>query len=391
MMRLHPLLMNPNAVFVLRRPLDGPAQWEDFRAAAYHALAVMQIELDGESAVIKPNATSGERFANPDSGVTTHPGFVQGMAEYLREHGARRGRISVVEDPRDTDDNHPRNWEGTGYDLAAERCGPGGLRLLCPTTYTCVKKAVPNPLVFERLNVSRLAVDPHTALFNVPKLKTHNLAITTLGMKNLMGLVNVFDRHYCIQAWEELPAEIRRNPRPRHEWLTREMHEAWQTGLARRLADTAQVLQPALTIVEGVVGREGTGFQRGRNRGLGLVVAGVNVVAVDSAASWLAGFDPLRLIYLRTAAEARLGENDPARLSLYTEQAGELVPCADPAELRIDPPFRVISGIQGEDLDPFRSDRQADANEEAKDPILSVVRSWKEKLSCHSTSENAAS
>ncbi len=355
-MRLHPFLRDPNAVMVLRRPLDGPAQWEDFRAAAYHALAVMQIELDGESAVIKPNATSGERFANPDSGVTTHPGFVQGMVEYLGEHGARRGRISVVEDPRDTDDNHPRSWIGTGYDLAAERCGPGGLRLLTPTTYTCVKKAVPNPHVFERLNVSRLAVDPRTVLFNVPKLKTHNLAITTLGMKNLMGLVNVFDRHYCIQAWDELPGEIRRNQRPRHEWFTREMHEAWQIGLARRLADTAQVIQPALTIVEGVVGREGTGFQRGRNRTLGLVVAGVNVVAVDSVASWLAGFDPLRLIYLRTAAEAGLGENDPARLSLYTEQAGELVPGADPAVLRIDPPFRVISGIQGEDLDPFRSE-----------------------------------
>ena len=63
------------------------------------------------------------------------------------------------------------------------------------------------------------------------------------------------------------------------------MHELWQTGLARRLADTAQVLRPALNIVEGVVGREGTGFHRGRNRPLGLVIAGVNMVAVDSVAS----------------------------------------------------------------------------------------------------------
>ncbi len=384
-MNLHPWLKDPDAVFVFRHPLSGAVQWEDFRAAAHQALRLMQIELAGESVVIKPNVTSGERFTNPDSGVTTHPGFVQGMAEYLQGHGARRGRISVVEDPRDSDDNLPRRWEGTGYDLAAARTG---MRLLCPTTYTCVKKTVPNPLVFERLNVSRLAVDPQTVLFNVPKLKTHNLAITTLGMKNLMGLVNVFDRHYCVQAWNEMPAEIRAERRPRPEWFSREMHELWQTHLARRLADTAQVLRPALNMVEGVVGREGTGFQRGRNRQLGLVIAGANLVAVDSAASWLAGFDPLSLVYLRVAAAAGLGENDPARLKIYTEQAGELARCANPAALRLDPPFRVISGIRGEDLDPFRAGAATagpdigallDDNDEAHDPILaSTLTSWKE-------------
>jgi uncharacterized protein (DUF362 family) len=400
-MNLHPLLQDPNAVLILCRPIHGAAGWEDFRAAAHAAMGAMRIELDGESAVIKPNVTSGERFANPDSGVTTHPAFVQGMAEYLLEHGARRGRISVVEDPRDSDDNHPRDWNHTGYELAAQRTG---MRLLCPTTYTCVKKDVRSPLVFPRLNVSRLAVDPNTVLFNVPKLKTHNLAITTLGMKNLMGLVNVFDRHYCIQAWNELPAEIRAERRPRPEWFTRAMHEMWQMGLARRLADTAQVLRPALNIVEGVVGREGTGFQRGRNRPLGLVIAGVNIVAVDSAASWLAGFDPLELIYLRVAAQAGLGEHDPAKLKLYTAQSGELVRCADPSVLRVDPPFRVISGIQGEDLDPFKADERnredhppADTDpvpvseDVSHDPILSTVRSWKETLPCLSPSENAAS
>ena len=354
MMKLHPFLRDPNAVLVLRRPLDGAAEWEDFRAAAHHALAVMQIELDGESAVIKPNVTSGERFANPDSGVTTHPGFVQGMAEYLLASTARGAAGSRWSRTRATRMTTTRaTGTDTGYDLAAARTGAAPALPRRPTPAS--RKLVPNPLVFERLNVSRLAVDPRTVLFNVPKLKTHNLAITTLGMKNLMGLVNVFDRHYCIQAWDELPAEIRAERRPRHEWFTREMHELWQTGLARRLVDTAQVIQPALNIVEGVVGREGTGFQRGRNRALGLVIAGVNVVAVDSLASWLVGFDPLRLIYLRTGG-ARPGwaRTTRRRLKLYTEQEGELVPCADPAALRIDPPFRVISGIQGEDLDPFR-------------------------------------
>ena len=392
-MNYHPFLRDPNSVLIYRHPLNGTAEWEDFRAAAHFAMSLMQIELDGESAVIKPNVTSGERFANPDSGITTHPGFVQGMAEHLRDHGARRDRISVIEDPRDVDNNLPRNWNGTGYELAAVRTG---MRLLCPTTYTCVKKNVANPLVFRQLNVSRLAVDPHTVLFNVPKLKTHNLAITTLAMKNLMGLVNVFDRHFCAQAWNELPADIRSEHRPRQEWFTREMHELWQTNLATRLVDTAKVLRPALNIVEGVVGREGTGFQHGQNRPLGLIIAGINMVAVDSAASWLAGFDPLKLIYLNMASAAGLGENDPARLTIYTEQDGELIRCADADALRVDPPFRVISGILGENPDPFHAsspDPQNAANrdDKAHDPIFFTYSSRKESLPCHSTSENAVS
>jgi uncharacterized protein (DUF362 family) len=270
---------------------------------------------------------------------------VQGMAEYVRDHGVRPGGTYVLEDPRNSNDNEPRHWRGTGFCELAEQCG---VKLRCPKTYTCVKKTVPHPLAHRVLNVSRLAVSANTVLFNVPKLKTHNLGITTLCMKNLMGVVNVFDRHFCSQAWHEMPEEIQSIKRPRHEWIDHATHERVQEGLARRLADTAQVVQPQVNVVEGVIGREGTGFQRGRNRPLGLVVAGINMVAVDSVASYLIGFDPLQLVYLRVAARAGLGTNDPSALRLYSVQKGAIVPCRDIDALRARPPFRVISGIVGE-------------------------------------------
>lgn len=349
-MKIHSFLKDPNAVLVIRAPLSNPPAWDDFRQAAVQAMAVMQIELEDEKAVIKPNATAGERFTDPDSGITTHPGFVHGMVQYLQAHGARARRVTIAEDPRDTDDNQPRNWQATGYARVARETGA---RLHFPSTYACVRKTVPRPLARPNLSVSRLATAPNTVLFNVPKLKTHNLAITTLCMKNLMGLVSVFERHYCLQSWEEMPPEVQADQRPRREWFDQAMHERWQAGLARRLVDTAQVIHPALNLVEGVVGREGTGFQRGRNRPLGLVVAGVNMVAVDSLASYLMGFDPGQLIYLRLAAEAGLGTNDIGKLRVYQEQEGEIAPCPDADELRADPPLRVISNIKGEEPDPF--------------------------------------
>jgi uncharacterized protein (DUF362 family) len=350
-MKLHPLLNDPQAVLVSHIPVSDPVGWDAYRAAARAAMAAMQIELDGETAVIKPNVTVGEKYANPDTGIGVHPGFVHGMADYLQEHGVRRNGVYVLEDPRDTDDNEPRHWRGTGYDtLAQERV----VKLRCPTTYTCVKQPVPQPQTHKALNVSRLAVGPNTVLFNVPKLKTHNLAITTLCLKNLMGAVNVFDRHYCHQAWQEIPKELRQDDRPRYEWMDDRVHTLWQEGLARRLIDTAQVLQPALNIVEGVVGRDGTGFHRGRNFPLGLVVAGVNMVAVDSVASYLMGFDPAQLVYLRMAAEAGLGSNDLNALRIHVVQDGVIVLCPDVEALRARPPLRVIRGIAGEG-DPLAS------------------------------------
>lgn len=339
-MKLHPLLCNPNAVFAARFSLPQQPGWEVFQQAARQSLAWMEFDLDGEAVVLKPNVTSGERIADPDSGITTHPAFIGGLAGYLRDHGAKR--ITIIEDPRDSDDNDPRHWRGTGYENL-------GIRLHTPTTYTCVKRPVANPQVFSTLNVSRLAVAPGTVLINVPKLKTHNLAVTTLGMKNLMGLVNVFDRHYCLQAWDELPPEVQSNQQPRRTWFTEAMHEQWQRGLARRLVDTAQVIRPALNIVEGIVGREGTGFQRGRNLPLGLVAAGVNIVAVDSVASYLMGFDPQKLIYLQLAQQVGLGENRLDALQVYTCQDGVVVACDDLEALRAAPPFQVIRNIVEED------------------------------------------
>ena len=339
-MKLHPALDNPLAVLVWRTNVSPSPGREEFRRAAGQALAAAQLSLAGEKAVLKPNVTSGEHYASPDSGITTHPAFIWGMVDYLREHGARQGGIYILEDPRNRDDNEPRHWRGTGYVEMAEATGA---KLRTSTSYTCVKRAVPHPLVHPVRNVSRLAVAPNTVLINVPKLKTHNLSITTLCLKNQMGTDSVFERHYCSQAMRELPADRCFPERPRQEWMDMALHERWQEGLARRLADLAKVVQPQLNVVEGIVGRDGTGFNRGTNYPLGLVVAGINMVAVDSVASYLMGFDPQKLIYLRVAAEAGLGCSDLAQLRVYAAVEGELAPVADMEPWRARPAFRVFT------------------------------------------------
>ena len=81
-MKLHTLLDDQNAVLISKTPISDPVTWEDFRIAGYRIMEAMQIELEDENAVLKPNVTSGERFADPDTGVTTHPVFLQGMSGF---------------------------------------------------------------------------------------------------------------------------------------------------------------------------------------------------------------------------------------------------------------------------------------------------------------------
>jgi uncharacterized protein (DUF362 family) len=307
----------------------------------------MQLDLQGEKVTLKPNATSGERFANPELGVGTHPAFIAGMVGYLKQHGARHKGIYIVEDPRDSNDNNPRHWKGTGYLEVAEQTG---VKLRCPTTYTCVRRNVPHPFVHSTRCVSRMAVAPDTVLINVPKLKTHNLAITTLCMKNLMGLDSVFDRHYCYQAFAQLSVEWQKDLSTKRQWMTRAMHELWQLGLAHRLADLSQVIIPQLNVVEGVVGRDGTGFNRGTNYPYGLVAAGINTVAVDSVVSYIMGFNPRELIYLQVAQEAGLGCNDIAQLKVYSSVQGEIIRVNDVERLRLHPAMKVIRDIAEESL-----------------------------------------
>jgi uncharacterized protein (DUF362 family) len=346
-MKLHPLLDDPLAVVIARTAVSEPVAWDDYHRAARQAMTAMRIELEGEALVIKPNVTVGEEYANPDSGITTHPGFVHGLIDYVLEGGYPPERLSILEDPRNSNDDEPRHWQGTGYPEVRDRTGAV---LHSPTVETCVTRTVPRPFCHPELPVSELAVAPDTVLLNVPKMKTHNLGITTLCLKNLMGVVHVLDRHFCGQAKREMPETRLYQGQPKRTWMDRALHETWQAGLARRLIDLAQIVQPAFNIVEGVVTREGTGFNRGRNRTLGLCVAGRNMVAVDSVTSALMGFDPGALVYLRMATEAGLGTNELAQLRIYEVADGTIVPCRDLDAFRIRPPLQVISDIKGEDV-----------------------------------------
>ncbi len=350
-MRFRPVLKNPNALIVSRTAVSAAPTPAEFAAAARALLEATGLELSGERVVIKPNLTTAVQRADPDDGIATHPSFLRGVVDHLRAHGAARDKVYVLEDPLDEDHDGPRDWDRTGVPQALAGTGA---KLRFPTSRTVTRCRVPEALVHAERRVARLAVDPASVLINIPKLKTHTWAVTTVCMKNLMGLDYVNDRHYCAQSTHAALPEHAGRTDPRNQWLTTAHHERIQRELAKRLVDLSKIVRPVLNVVEGVVGRDGTGFHQGKNHPLGLCIAGTNAATVDAFASWLMGFDPLKLIYLQIAAAAGLGEIDPRKFEVYTVEIGGLVRCRDAAGLRIEPPFRVLLETTDEDPDRYR-------------------------------------
>ncbi len=310
---------------------DDPS-CEDFRRAALELLRAMDLRLDRERVIVKPNIV---REFSPDSGVVTHPAFVDGIVAYLKEVGLSANRIVVAEGggPIETDhDMLAKYFPGAGYTAMQEEWG---VELADLNEDEPTYLSVPGGQVFSRMGIAGTIADPDAFVINVPKMKTHNLGITTLSIKNLMGTVVPFEeRHMCTLF-------------PRHEGdeggldLDRteiDSHRRW----AQKVCDILAAHKPDLNVVEGVVGRDGSGFRRGRNIPMGLAIAGVNAVAVDTVASYLMGFNPAHIGYLNIAAERGLGTNDLSRIEVCRVEDGRMMPLFDLEGLRADPPFEII-------------------------------------------------
>jgi uncharacterized protein (DUF362 family) len=132
---------------------------------------------------------------------------------------------------------------------------------------------VKGALSLKEVNVARTArsVD---CLISVPTLKTHSMAVTTLAMKNCMG---------CI-----LPKGI--------------MH----SSLHKKIADLAGLINPKLSVIDGIVGAEGNEIS-GSPVPMGLIIAGTDYVAVDTVGSAVMGYSAEECEYLQYGAQKGLG------------------------------------------------------------------------------------
>jgi hypothetical protein len=212
----------------------------------------------------------------------------------------------------------------------------------------------------------------------MPKLKCHNLGLTTLSIKNLQGAVPTGYGHYC-DRWDMYPLiaetygidfkrdfledfqprvesaflkhraagfehwdtegayskyeakggwnafrKVREDVKAKREFMQGITNLMWDEQWCQRAIDSASAIKPAINILEGVIGRDGSGFDTGKDELTNIIIVGLSMTEVDAIGTYIMGHDPRELFYTRIANERGLGECDPLKIDLYWIRDGQV-------------------------------------------------------------------
>ena len=319
-----------DAVYIYKPDINHDPSSKDIAMSAYNFLKALSPPIK-KRVVMKPNVTVP---ADPDSGIVTHPDFISGMIDYFREIGLSGEDIMVAEgggspEPHGMDPHFTQS----GYvDMVRNH----GVKLVNLNLDEIVPFRLAQAEFLKNIGIAKTVVDLDNYFINVPKYKTHNLAVTTLSMKNLMGtIVPVHTRHLC-GIWKEYAD--RQSDITSYGITLREEH------LCRKLCDLSLASRPDFNIIEGIIGRDGTAFHHGKNIQTNLVIGGKNVASVDAVGSYLMGFDPSGIGYLKIASDRGIGCIDIDKIKIYEVCDGHVEHCDDINKFLSPIPFEVLAG-----------------------------------------------
>ncbi len=318
-----------DTVVLYRTSGTYPFADEDFRSASASLLETLAPQIDLPKITLKPNVVHG---VAPDSGITVHPGFLEGLVQTLVAAGHDPSTISVAEGGGGEDSRDMSvHYANVGFDKLAEAYG---FNLVDLNADDFVRVDIPDGRVFKQMPIGKTVWDPEAYFINIPKMRTHNLAVTTIAIKNLQGIVVPLEERHMCTLFPRFDGDRGGNGLDQSLLDT---HERW----AHKICDISLARRPDLNIVDAMVPRDGTGFRNGNDRPMGLALASVNQAAVDTIGTALMGIDPAAITYLRVAGERGMGPTAVKDIRLLEVVDGVLQERSGIAELVANPPFKV--------------------------------------------------
>ena len=240
----------------------------------------------GDTVLLKPNIHSIQSYT---TGGTTNPHLVAAVVRWVYERGARE--VIVGDSPFYGCSEPERCFTDTGMGEAVEEAGARwvtfgehGFRIFRNASRSLPAEIGISDFVF---NCDKM--------INMAAMKTHFNCLVTLGMKNLKG---------CLRNEDKAAFH--------------------NTGINRAIVALNKLVKSDLTIVDGTVGMEGMGPASGTPVNCRLLMAGKNVVAVDSVASSLMGIDPEEVMTIKLGHQAGLGEMDIEKIEVVGERPDEV-------------------------------------------------------------------
>ena len=241
-----------------------------------HLIGGMQTFVNkGSRVLLKPNLLYGR---SPERAVTTHPSILKGMIQLVREVGG----VPFIGDSPSVG-SLTRAAEKSGIKAVADE-------MKCPLV-EFNRPVVPRGgggKIFKKLEIDRTVLETDVVI-NLPKWKTHAQMLLTLGVKNVFGCIPGPRKAQChLMAGEDAKA------------------------FARILVDVYRIVQPSLTILDGIIGMEGNGPNSGHPISIGLILASGDSLNLDQIACDLLGISRKSLLTNRVAFDQGLtrGEID---------------------------------------------------------------------------------
>ena len=255
----------------------------DVRAAVAEAMELARwrdFVPQGAKVALKPNLCWD--LALP--GAQTSPWVFEGVVEVLFE---RTDDIVVVEADQVTVDG----------DKALERTGVGAVVRLHELPFVNMSKKgefyrskLPDAFVLEDIELPKVLED--RILITLPVLKTHGTTYITGALKNQWG---------CL----------------------RKLRHNFHLVVDEAIADLNTHLRPAFAVMDGTVGMEGSGPKTGSPKVADLVLASSDLVALDTVAARVMGFEPSRASHISLAARRGLGTSRAEEILLAGDAFGE--------------------------------------------------------------------
>jgi len=144
-------------------------------------------------------------------------------------------------------------------------------------------------------------VDPDAFVFGAACMKTHNIAVVTLSVKNMV-----------------LGAPIHQAPKETKRWNDKRRYHVGVRQSMYNMFLTAQRLQPnwGATIIDGYEGMEGNGPGGGTPVASRVAIASTDFVAADRVGAEVMGVDPTWLGWLKYCGEVGIGQSDLSKIDI---------------------------------------------------------------------------
>jgi uncharacterized protein (DUF362 family) len=237
----------------------------------------------GANVVVKPNICVA--YHTYEYAATTNPWVVGTLVKMCYQAGA--ASVKVMDYP--FGGTQQQAYEISGIKEQVEAAGGEMVNML---SYKYVQTNIPNAVVLKKTAVYDDILNTDV-LINVPIAKQHSAARLTLGMKNLMGVI--------------------------------QNRQVLHTNLGQCIADLNALIRPQLTVVDAVrilTANGPTGGDLGDVKKLDTIIASPDIVAADSYAASLFGMKPEDLEYIVAGTAMGLGRSDLQNLTIQDISLG---------------------------------------------------------------------